>query len=163
MKKLFFPLIAVVMIAFTFCKPTVDIEKEKEAIKAVFEAEKEGYFSQDASRMAETWVKDPSSVKLYMGKTGQQLFNGWDAVSKHDQSIVKDTTWNRKLITANYLDFQIDIIGDAAWVLSKAHFGGIMGTDTISLEQTRLNVLKKVDGKWKFSLMAIYNIPAEAK
>ena len=80
MKKLFclLLLVFVSLIYFSSCEKKIDIEKEKQAIKAVFEQEKNAFFKQDLAGMADTWVKDQSSVKIYMGSNGQTKLSGWD-------------------------------------------------------------------------------------
>jgi hypothetical protein len=58
MKKVLFPFIALIMLTYISCKEKVDIAKEKEAIKAVFEQEKTAYFKQDYAGIGEFWVKN---------------------------------------------------------------------------------------------------------
>src|SRR5674476_213042 len=85
MKNRMLLLTAVIFIALSSCEEKIDIEKEKEAIKAVFEQEKDGFFAQDLDAMAETWIQEPSSVKMYMSAEGQTKFEGWDAINKHSR------------------------------------------------------------------------------
>lgn len=159
MKKHLMVLVTLIFLIGISCKEKIDVAKERDAIKAVFEEEKIGFLNQDYARMAETWIQEPSSIKISMTDKGQTIFDGWDAVSKEDQRATKDNSWDRKLVTVSFTNYQIDVMNTSAWVLCETHWNGIYKNDTINLLQTRINVLKKVDGKWKFSLMAIYNIP----
>jgi|PlaIllAssembly_1097288.scaffolds.fasta_scaffold245412_2 hypothetical protein len=158
MKKLSFLIISSMVMFFSACQPKVDIEKEKEAIKAVIEEEKNAYMSQDFTRMSETWAQESSSIKVYMNIKGYTKDEGWDAISKRDQGNVQDTSWDRKLAKFDFNNYQINVINNSAWVLFDAHFWGIRNEDTISVYQTRIDVLKKVDGKWKFTFMAMQSI-----
>jgi hypothetical protein len=161
MKKTMMGLLSLGLLTMAACQEKIDVAKEKEAIKAVFEAEKAGFFSRDASAMAETWVQEPSSAKIYMSAQGQTRYDGWDAVRKHDLGLTKDDSWDRNLVKAEYSDYQIDIMDDSAWVLCKAAFSGTGDSANMNVQQSRIVVMKKVGGKWKFALMAIYNIPAK--
>jgi len=153
------PLFALVLLAGTSCQKKMDIEKEKEAIQAVFEAEKAAYFKQDDKAMGEFWIKLPSSVKIAMSANGQKRYDGWDNINAAYQEEIQDTSWNRELVRATFTNYQINVRNTAAWVLCEANWEGIFMGDTISVTQTRINVLEKDDGKWKFSLMAYYTIP----
>jgi hypothetical protein len=162
MKKLVLLLPAVIFMTLVSCEEKIDINKEKEAIKAVFEQEKAGFFNQDYATMAETWIQEPSSVKIYMSAEGQTKFEGWEAISKHDQENLADTTWNRKLFTLTFLNYKINLLDDeSAWVMSEAKWEGIYQGAPMKTVQTRINILQKTNGKWKFALMAIYNQPQE--
>jgi ketosteroid isomerase-like protein len=153
---------AVIFIALCSCKEKIDIEKEKEAIKAVFEQEKEGFFARDFDAMAETWIQEPSSVKIFMSAEGQTKFEGWDAISKNSRQDVADTTWDSKQVTLTFKNYQINILDDeSAWVMCDALWEGTYQNAPMSSTQTRILVLKKTDGKWKFALMALYNQPQE--
>jgi hypothetical protein len=162
MKRPVLFLTAAFFIALSSCEEKIDIEKEKEAIKAVFELEKEGFFSQNAEAMAETWIQEPSSVKIYMPDNGHSKFTGWDAIKKHDEANVADTAWDRSKLTLTFRDFEIELLSDdAAWVMCEAHWVGVENDPPMEFNQTRINVLRKDQGKWKFTLMAIYNNPKE--
>jgi hypothetical protein len=161
MKKYLLTLFALLFLAGTSCKEKIDIEKE--AIKAVIEEEKNAFFGQDYARMAETWVQEPSSFKVFLTNKGYSKDEGWDAISKSDQKNVQDNSWDRKLMTLTFSNYQIDVMNNSAWVLLDAHWEGIYKGDTTSMYQTRINVLKKVDGKWKFTLMAMQAITPDKK
>lgn len=162
MKNRMLLLTAVIFIALTSCEEKIDIEKEKEAIKAVFEQEKNGFFAQDLDVMAETWIQEPSSVKMFMSAEGQTKFEGWDAISKNSREQVADTTWDRKLIIVTFKDYQINILDDeSAWVMCSALWESTYQGAPMKMVQTRIQVLEKTEGKWKFALMALYNQPQE--
>jgi hypothetical protein len=163
MKRHLMVLVTLIFLVGISCEEKIDVTKEKEAIKAVFEEEKIGFLNQDYARMAETWIQEPSSIKIFMTDKGQTKFDGWDAVSKEDQSGTKDNSWDRKLVTVSFTNYQIDVMNTSAWVMCETHWNGIYKNDTINVVQTRINVLKKVDGKWKFALMAIYNLPTKTE
>ena len=163
MKKLSFVLLSSMALLFSACQPKVDTEKEKEAIKSVFEQEKNAFFNQDNVVIGETWVKESSSAKIFMDENGQTRFEGWENINASIKKETEDTSWNRKLVKANFLNYKIDVMDKSAWVMCDTHWEGIFRGDTMSVDQSRICILKKVDDKWKFALMAIYNIPKELK
>jgi len=161
MKKLGFVLLSSTALLFSTCQPKVDTEKEKEAIKSVFEQEKSAFFNQDYVAIGETWVKESSSAKVFMDENGQTRFEGWENINESIKKETEDTSWNRKLVKANFLNYKIDVMDKSAWVMCDTHWEGIFRGDTMSVDQFRICILKKVDDKWRFALMAIYNIPKE--
>ena len=161
MKKTLIGLLSLGLLAIASCQEKIDVAKEKEAIKAVFEAEKAGFFGRDPSAMAATWVQEPSSAKIYMSAQGQTRYEGWDAIRKHDIGLTQDDSWDRNLVQAEFSDYQIDIMDDSAWVMCRTAFTGTNGSAAMNVQQSRIAVMKKVGDKWKFALIAIYNIPSK--
>ena len=155
MKKLALFTPVLIMVTVISCKARMDVAKEKEDIIAVIENEKEAYFNQDYSGISEAWIQEPSSYKIYMNENGNILFDGWDAISKHDQENLQDTSWDRSQVRMDFSNYRINVIDNTAWVLFDCHNNGIVQGDTISILDTRIYVLKKVEGNWKFSLMAM--------
>ena len=160
MKKLIL-IATIIFLAGTSCQEKIDIEKEKEAIKAVIEQESKAYFNQDYVAMGETIVKEPSSVKMYMTQKGQFRYEGWDKINAQNQIETSDTTWNRKLFKGRFLNYKIDVMDNSAWVLCDKHWEGINKGESMTMDQSRIYVLKKVDNKWKIALIAMYTIPKE--
>ena len=154
MKKIYF-LLAIIFLAGTACQEKTDIEKEKEAIKTVIEAEKEAFYSKDYSRIAETWIQEPSSYKIYLNQNGNNIFEGWEAISKHDLQNVQDTSWDRSQLKMDFSNYRINIIENTAWVLFDCYNNGIYQGNNISTLNTRIYVLRKIEGEWRFSLMAM--------
>ncbi len=148
---------------FTSCEEKIDIAKEEAAIIAVFEADKTAYLNQDAVAMAEFWVQDASSQKIFQSTTGENVISGWENINVSQQKEVADTTWDRKQVTCTFSDFKINILDESAWVTSKTNWKGTLGGKQIDMNQSRIVVMKKVAGNWKFALMAIYNFPMQEK
>lgn len=141
------------------CLSAVDTEAEKTAIRAVLEEEKAGFFARDAAKMADTWVHGPAVMKLYVTEKGETRFVGWDAVSAHDKQNVAGHDADLSQLKVEFSDYHITVSDHGAWAVLKATWVGSYKGEKIDIVQTRVNVLEKVDGKWKFVLMAIYNLP----
>lgn len=151
--------VIVILMSPIACKNKIDIEKEKAAIKSVIEEEKNAYFDKDIAKMSNTWVQNPSSAKLYMTGTGPIEILGWGKIAEHDKVNTLNGQTGFEKIKITFSDYKYNINKNNAWVILKATWDGIYQNNPIHSEQTRILALEKIDGKWKFTLMAIYNIP----
>ena len=160
--KLFF-LLTLAIWVFAACEEKIDVAKEEAAIKAVFEDEKNAYLKQDAAAMAEFWVQDVTSQKIWYSGKDENAIVGWENINTSHQKEVADNSWDRSLMTCTFSGFQIDIMDESAWITSKTNWKGTMNDKPFEANQSRIVVMKKLDGNWKFALMAIYNFPMEEK
>jgi len=163
MKTKLFILLTLAIWVFTACEEKIDIAKEEAAIKAVFEAEKTAYLNQDNTAMAEFWVQDASSQKIWYSGKDENAIVGWENINASQQKEVADNSWDRKQVTCTFSDFKIDITKEFAWVTSKTNWKGTLSGKPMDMNQSRIVVMKKVNGNWKFALMAIYNFPMKEK
>ena len=163
MKTKLFILITLAIWVFTSCEEKIDLAKEEAAIKAVFEAEKTAYLKQDAAAMVEFWVQDASAQKIWYSGKDENAIVGWENINASQQKEVGDTTWDRSQMDCTFSDFKIDIMDESAWITSKTNWKGTMNDKPFEANQSRIIVMKKVNGNWKFALMAIYNFPMEGK
>jgi hypothetical protein len=153
--------VIVFVLFFSSCQPKVDIEKEKDAIKAVLELEKKGYFDKDFGTIASTWAQKPFSVKLFMSAEGETDWFGWAKISEGDKEGLSKDYSDYKDRRVEYSDFQFNIYGSNAWAIFKARWNWTFKDEQQKLEQTRIMAFEKIKGEWKITLMAIYNIPTE--
>jgi len=150
------------LIIFLVClsfKGETDIAKEKEAIKAVFEAEKTAYFNQNNIEMGEYWIKKPTSMKYWLTSKGSTKIDGWENINASQKKETEDNSWDRKKMKATYSDYQINITGNSAWIFCKTTWEGDFNGEKFNLKQERIVVMEKDDGKWKYALHAIFELP----
>jgi hypothetical protein len=145
------------------CHAADDIQKEKEAIKAVIEEEKAGFLALDDARMAATWIQQPSSMKLYVSQGKQTRIDGWDAIKADDQDYLKRRRANADRPQVEFSNYRITVTGDSAWVVCDARWEGISEGAPFTGTQSRVNVLQKENGRWKIALMAISQLTFEKK
>jgi hypothetical protein len=98
-------------------------------------------------------------MKYWFTSKGPTKIDGWDNINASQKKESEDTTWDRKQVKATFSNYQIEIMGESAWVFYEATWEGIFRGDTMILKQNRIVVMKKVDGKWKYSLHSIFQIP----
>lgn len=161
MKQILLGVLSFGLLAICSCQQKTDITKEETAIKAVYETEKEAFLNQDIAGIEKFWVQDEKSKKVWLSATGIEMFEGWENIDASIRKEVADTTWNRKLMTCTFSDYQIDVMGNSAWVTNKTNWKGTFKGQTMDANQSRIAVMKKESGNWKFALMAIYNFPME--
>lgn len=147
-----------IVVSFS-CQKKVDILAEQEAIKAVMEEEKKAFYNRDLEGLAASWIQEPSSIKLYLNKDGQTQLIGWDKIYADDKLYLETDTTDRKKIDIDFSDFHFNIYENNAWVMFKAIWKIPQDGKINIFEQTRISAFEKTDGKWKYTLMAIYNVP----
>ncbi|NMC60989.1 MAG: nuclear transport factor 2 family protein [Candidatus Methanofastidiosa archaeon] len=135
------------------------ITKEEAAIKAAFEGEKAAFFKQDHVGMGEYWVKEPATMKYWLGPEGSTKIVGWENVDASQKKETEDNRWDRNQMKATFSNYKINIMGNSAWVFCETDWDGINNGKKFNLKQERIVVLKKVDDKWKFSLYGIFQLP----
>jgi hypothetical protein len=143
------------------CQPRVDVDKERDAIKAVIEEEKNGYFDKSLERMAATWVQKSSSVKMFTSQEGELDLFGWAKINEQSKKEIAGMDPEVKNIHVDFSDFQFNIYQSSAWAIFKAKWNWTYKEEQQKLEQTRIMAFEKTDGKWKITLMAIYAVPTE--
>ncbi len=144
---------------FSSCQRKVDIDKEKEAIRAVIEAEKKGFFDKSLEQMAATWVQKPSSVKMYMSQEGEMDLFGWVSINERSKQEIARIDSEYENVHLEFSDFQFNIYETNAWVIFKAKWDLTYKGESTLWEQTRIMAFEKVDREWKITLMAIYAVP----
>ena len=132
-----------------------DSSKENEAIMAVIEKEKSAYLALDFAAMADTWVQKPSSMKVYLSAGKETRIDGWDAISAQDKAALAAVPPGASRPQIDFSDYRITVQGDTAWVTHKADWKGVANGKPLSSTQSRVDVLTKEGGKWKFTMMAI--------
>jgi len=158
MKKFFLALFAFSLLAVVCCQDESGIEKEKKAIIALIEAEKNAYYTQNLSVLDESWIQESSSRKLFLTSHGLTELSGWDEI--HQNNIeATERDWNEHIETVQYLDYSINIYGNTALVLHNSeHKITDHGAESI-LSMRRILHLVKIDDEWKIDMMAMYFMP----
>ena len=64
----------------TSCQPTVNVEKEKEAIMAAIQVEINGFESKDKDQIFSRHIQDSEEVRLELGVYGFNIYKGWDEI-----------------------------------------------------------------------------------
>jgi ketosteroid isomerase-like protein len=151
--------------AAAFCAATVDVEKEKAAVIAVIEEEKNAYLALDDARMAATWIQQPTSSKVYVFGGKEERYDGYAAIAAHDRAnLVRErTSGNRPRTQFEFSSHHITLQGDSAWLTCNARWEGAADGSPAIGTQARVYVLQKENRRWKIALMAISQLTFEKK
>jgi len=151
MKKINFLLLTVLFIPG--CIPgeeTIDIEKEKEAIKAVIEAESNAYYSRDMEQQFSCFLQDETTTIVVSGEEG--LYDGWGKISEAYQGFYEDSpeASNLKVENKNY---KIKVYRDCAWAVYDEYY--VYANDSVRTGPREIRFLEKVDDEWKIVLLSL--------
>jgi hypothetical protein len=164
MKKIYsFILVAAVAGFFlSACKPKVDIEKEKEAIKAVIHAETQAFYDKNSAAFKDLYIQDENQTRVMFSGSDLSITKGWsqlkimaDSIPFYDWSAQKDFKFTHDIVATK-------VIGNVAWVILKYQSSYVYkGMDNKDSDLQTI-VLEKIDGKWKISCFVILTIPHPA-
>ncbi len=150
------PTLSLSMLAFlaiTACQPAqqIDIEQEKDAIKAVLEEETEAFFDGDMERLAATHVRDETNIRMTATRLGYTYHEGWDEVRAFFQDY-----FDNELEPGDFYEvkknYKIKVYGDAAWAVYDNEYYN--EDDELLSTSIHAQFLEKVNGQWK---LVFYN------
>jgi len=152
MKKILIFIFSAAVLGFflTACKPKVDVEKEKAAIKALIDKETQMWLDKNGKEYVDCYVMEEGTARASVSGSDMNLMmydkkiNYADSTNKMDFSDYKDYKFSHEILA-------VKIIDNVAWVIFKNHSSFIYkGTDT-KTEDLQSMVMEKIDGKWKIS------------
>jgi hypothetical protein len=83
MKKYLLTLFAIILLAGTSCQEKIDIEKEKEAIKAVIEGEIKASFNGDYDTWTTFFAHEPYAFWLQANNERYVSWKGWEEINSN--------------------------------------------------------------------------------
>lgn len=125
-------------------------EKETEAIKKVIIEATNAYRAKDYNRMAATFVKNESTIKIGSAKGGFFVRTGWEEIAANYKQNFEN---NPNPITRelNKINFKIKVYKESAWSIHN---------EVQTLENGKVakqiitHFLEKNDGKWEVVFMS---------
>ncbi len=153
MKTNLFVLLILAVLAATACQEQIDVDKEKEAIIAVVNAESNAYLARDFETLSSYMVQDSLHIQLYASKWNFEYVVGWeDAVEGYKKDFANDSAWNKmknpRLERKNYY---IKVYPQSAWAVFKTIYKWDEDTITHKWKVIETRFLEKVDGEWKIT------------
>lgn len=155
MRKIFWPLFAILMWAGTSCQKPVNVEKEKEAILALLHEEADAIKAGDLERLYATHLLDSMETRMELGIYGYNSFQGGEEVKKLlDDAIPGLMEHHAENLKENVV---IKVSGNAAWVTCDNTWRWTFDGQPGGYHNIQITFLEKVGGKWKISFAAYYN------
>ena len=82
------------MMAATACQEQIDVDKEKEAIIAVINAESDAYLARDMETLSTYMVKDSSNIRVRANKWEYEYTVGWEKLNElYEEDFANDSAW----------------------------------------------------------------------
>jgi len=119
------------------------------------EEEKNAYLARDDHRMADIWIQQPTSMKIYVYEGKQTRIEGFDAIRRHDQENLQKERAGTNRLQFSFSDSRVTLQGDSAWVVLTARFDGVANGSPVAGTQSRVYILRQEYGRWKIALLEI--------
>jgi ketosteroid isomerase-like protein len=143
---------SLVMLSF---QQKVDIEQEKEAIKAVNQKQLDAVKAADYEGEAAVWAHEPYIV--HATTAGGKGKVGWDSLSAHYKKSFEERKKDPgnnviKEITASNYDIQLS--GNVAFIMYDEYAEGKWEGEDFSSKSKVVKHLIKKDGEWKITVVS---------
>jgi hypothetical protein len=152
MKMNVISLLVLSLIAISSCQEQIDIEKEKEAIKAVIENQSLADYARNYEENINSFIQDESLTVLTAGKSGYFYMRGWDEIElavKERYEASPDPTG----VKLEFDNYKIKVYHESAWAV----YDQIKYTAEGEFISKNLEVrfLEKGDGEWKIVFLEV--------
>jgi hypothetical protein len=137
------------------CKPKVDVEKEKAAIKAVIDGETQAYADKNSTAIKELYIQDDNQVRAGVSGSNLVVMQGWSKFTPFDSLKFydyKDVKFKHDFIA-------IKVVDNFAWAIFTHTWSEVAAGVPNQGKDLQTMVLEKVEGKWKISCFVTANIP----
>ncbi len=138
-------------LVYVSCQQPIDIESEKESIKAVIESSAQAWLDRDYEAMKAIWLQSDMTSRLAAGSGGYGFTQSWDDQMTRYQNLFEqypDASEDKELFD----NYRITVYPECAWTL--------VDHSVVNPEGDTLNsglftyILEKQDGKWKLALLS---------
>jgi hypothetical protein len=148
MKKYHLLLPVIFIMASSACQKKVDVETEKEAIRALIYNESQAYLQKDTAKLFSFYIHDDSQTRITMRCDTIQLYQGWEQIStllgKADFTGYVNLKNTKEFITIKVMDC-------AAWAMYKDIWTAERNGAMVSNNLWCTMILEKAEGAWKIS------------
>jgi len=153
-KYIFIPVLVIIL----SCQPTVDYEKDKEAIMAVIQAEGDAFVAEEKERLYDLFIQDDLNVRLGFGGKSYTITKGWDDVkSIYDEYYANSM---EGLVSRNSKDNSIVRISkNTAWVICDNIWDWEYQDREGRWSNVEVVFLEKMNSEWKISFMSFLPAP----
>ena len=153
-------MIPILLFAGSSCKQAVDVEKDKEAILALLNAEGEALMAKDKDRLFDFYVQDDLTTRLELGEYGYNRYEGWEEVggllgdflSGEGSGLGADAVNKKENVI-------IKVTGSTAWLTCDNIWEWTGEGQEYSYNNIQVLFFEKIRGEWKISFSAYYTKP----
>jgi len=144
------------------CQKKVDVQKEKEAIMAVINAESETARIGDVAGLTSFYVQDEYNTRFMLGKESYQIITGWDELGPFLEQLRANAEIDASSISFTKENAVIKVMGNTAWVICDNNWKVMRGEVLTRSESIQITFLEKPEGEWKISFAAWIPKPVPA-
>ncbi len=158
MRKFIWLLFAIILLASTSCQQKIDIEKEKEAILAMFQEEIDAIRTGDVERALAVHVQDSMETRVELGIYGYRIFEGWDEVGSLLGEALEG--WEDENAVNRKENMILKVTGSSAWLICDNIWEWSVDGAPGGFDNIQITFLEKIKGEWKISFSAYYSKPS---
>lgn len=149
-------LLVLSILAATACQEQIDVDKEKEAIIAVINAESDAYLARDLETLSTYMVQDSLNIRLNANKWEYEYTVGWEKLAElYEKDFANDSAWAKfQNLRFERKDFNIKVYPKSAWAVFKTIYTWEEDTVTQKWKAIEARILEKVDGEWKITYVS---------
>lgn len=155
MKKIIFPLIAILLITVISCQTGVKPEEEEKALLEVLEKEAAALLSGDMESVFALHTQDASETRLELGIYGYNTYEGWDAIKE----LLEDAAPG--LRQDNAVNIKENVIsrvnGNSAWLKCDNIWKWGKDGEEGGYDNIQVVFFEKIRGEWKISFASYYS------
>jgi hypothetical protein len=152
MKKYLLPLLVLAILFLTSCEEKIDIEKEKEAIKAVIEGEIKASFDGDYETWTTFFANESYTFWLQAWNDGYISWTGWQDISTAAKEWVKPERKGTRIYEGNY-GYIIQVYKESALAIFKCKSSIAEADEQDELIGLEVRALEKKNGEWKITYL----------
>jgi hypothetical protein len=162
MKNHSFIFSAFVCLSLISCQEKMDVEKEKEAIKAVIISETTAFDNQQYDAVIATLAQDSLFTRMTTGKTEYTEVAGWDNMSK----------WYKEFAVADLSDYSVErerfnwkikVYPESAWVIYDQITRYTYEGNKDYRQTKEIRFLEKKNGEWKIIYLHVIYLSSYEK
>ncbi len=156
MKTNLFLLLLLLILAATACQQPIDVDKEKEAIIAVINAESNAYLARDLETISSYMVQDSLNIQVMATKWNYFYTVGWEKLYEgYLRDFADEKKWegmkNLKLEREN---FNIKVYQESAWAVFNTVYSWDTDSASTKWKVLEIRFLEKSDGEWKITYVS---------
>ncbi len=153
MKTNLFLFLALAVLVVTACQEQIDINKEKEAIIAVVDAESNAYLVRDFETLSSHMIQDSSNIQIHANKWGYAYAIGWEDIAEgYKKDFANEESWGRmKNFRLERTGYNIKVYPGSAWAVFSTVYKWEEDSVTNEWKAIETRFLEKVNGEWKIT------------
>ncbi len=153
MKTNLFLFLTLAVLVVAACQEQIDINKEKEAIIAVIDAESNAYLVRDLETLSSHMIQDSLNIRIHANKWEYAYTVGWENVAEgYKKDFANEESWEgMKNLRLERNGYNIKVYQGSAWAVFNTVYKWEVDSVTNEWKAIETRFLEKVNGEWKIT------------